>query len=321
MSKQRKKPEEPKRHMLTNIYSDREDIHFYKQSKQATNLYLKEGTLGLSFHAENLRKGILQLFTEAGFKSLQEGIINRKEYSVKKEYGTELEAIIKEVPVIRVKESKELLEAMLGRGVTQEEDGRPWQRLKEALQELKQEYTFVCERRTSDKKIERYSKTAPLFFISEEKYSIQEEGGEELFSPSYYEIRIANEFILLGIQSSPFDFTELPTHPEKLLKEGTEFTKRQELIIAYITTLYAEKHSWNLHQKHKGKVDISFLQLFKAMLLEESQYIGKNKGRYVKELEEAIEVINQNKPKFIHSIDLNKKTEKILIIWEASLYD
>jgi hypothetical protein len=143
--------------------------------------------------------------------------------------------------------------------------------------------------------------------------------GEELFSPTYYEIRIANEFILFGIQSSPFDFTELPTHPEKLLKEGTELTKKQELIIAYITTLYAEKHSWNLHQKNKGKVDISFLQLFKAMLLKENQYTGKHKSRYVKELEEAIEVINQNKPKFIHSIDLDKKKEEVFIKWELSL--
>ena len=218
MRKQKKPAEELKRNMLSNIYSDREDIHFFKQSKQATKLYLKEGTLGLSHYAENLRKGILHLFTEANFKSLQEGIINRKEYEVKKEFGTEAEAFIKEVPVIRVKGNKELLEAMLGREITREEDGRPWQQLGEALKELKQEYTFVIERRLGNNRTEKYTKTAPLFVITEEKYSITEDGEEELFSPTSYEIRIANEFILFGIQSAPFDFTELPTHPEKLLK-------------------------------------------------------------------------------------------------------
>ena len=319
MRKQKKTTEELRRNMLSNIYSDREDIHFFKQSKQATKLYLKEGTLGLSHYAENLRKGILHLFTEANFKSLQEGIINRKEYEVKKEFGTEAEAFIKEVPVIRVKGNKELLEAMLGREITREEDGRPWQQLGEALKELKQEYTFVCERRLGNNRTEKYTKTAPLFVITEEKYSITEDGEEELFSPTSYEIRIANEFILFGIQSAPFDFTELPTHPEKLLKEGTELTKRQELINTYITSLYAEKYSPFLHQKNKDKVCISFTELFKAMLLKESQYTGKHKSRYVKELEEAIEKIELNKPKFIHSIDLDKKKEEIFIKWELSL--
>ena len=323
MRKQKKTAEELKRNMFSNIYSDREDIHYFKQSKQATKLYLKEGTLGLSFHAENLRKGILQLFTEANFKSLPEGTINRKEYEVREVFGTEdhnVEANIKEVPVIRVKGNKELLEAMLGRAITQEEDGgRPYIQLREALKELKQEYTFVCERRLGNNMTAKYTKTAPLFVITEEKYSITKDGEEELFSPTYYEIRIATEFILYGIQSSPFEYTELPTHPEKLLKEGTELTKRQELINTYITTLYAEKHSPFLHQKNKDKVCISFTELFKAMLLKESQYTGKNKSRYIKELEEAVEKIELNKPKFIYSIDLDKKKEEIFIKWEASL--
>ena len=331
MRKQKKTTEELRKYMLSNIYSEREDIHYFKQSKQATNFYLKEGTLGLSFHAENLRKGILHLFTEANFKSLPEGIINRKEYEVKKEYGVKedeknsikgvnVEAVITEVPVIRVKGLKDLLKVMLGREITQEEDGRPYIQLREALQELQQPFTFVCEKRIDkEKRTEKYYKTAPLFVITEEKYSTTEDGGEELFSPTYYEIRIANEFILFGIQSSPFDFTELPTHPEKLLKEGTELTKRQELINTYITNLYAEKHSPFLHQKNKDKVCISFTKLFIAMLLKESQYTGKHKSRYVKELEGAIEVIKQNKPKFIHSIDLDKKKEEIFIKWELSL--
>lgn len=323
MRKQKKTTEELRKYMLSNIYSEREDIHYFKQSKQATKLYLKEGTLGLSFHAENLRKGILHLFTEANFKSLPEGTINRKEYKVREVFGTEdhnVEANIKEVPVIRVKGLKDLLKVMLGKEVTQEEDaGRPYIQLREALQELKQEYTFVCERRLENKRTERYYKTAPLFVITEEKYSITKDGEEELFSPTYYEIRIANEFVLFGIQSSPFDFTELPTHPEKLLKEGTELTKRQELINTHITSLYVEKYSPFLHQKNKDKVCISFTELFKAMLLTESKYTGKNKSRYVKELEEAIEIIKLNKPKFIHSIDLDKKTEKIFIKWELSL--
>ena len=55
------------------------------------------------------------------------------------------------------------------------------------------------------------------------------------------------------------------------------------------------------------------------MLLKESQYTEKNKSRYVKELEETIEIIKRNKPKFIHSIDLDKKKEEIFIKWELSL--
>ena len=156
--------------------------------------------------------------------------------------------------------------------------------------------------------------------ITEEQYSITQDGEEELFSPMYYEIRIANEFVLFGIQKEPFEYTELPTHPEKLLREGTELTKRQKQINDYITYLYAYNSPF-LHQKNKQRISVSFEKFFKTMLIDKSQYTGKNKSRYVRELEEAIEVIKQNKPKIIHRIDLDKKSEKVHIVWEITLYD
>ena len=330
MRKQKKETEELKRNLLSNIYSDREDIHYYKQSGQATKLYLKEGTLGLSFHAENLRRGLLAEFTKFDFSGLSEGVINRKEYKVKEEYGIKsdnenesvnVESVIKEVPVIRVKGLKDLLGMMLGKEITQKEDGRPYIQLREALKELQKPYTFICEKRLDKEgRTEKYYKTAPLFVITEEQYSITQDGEEELFSPMYYEIRIANEFVLFGIQKEPFEYTELPTHPEKLLREGTELTKRQKQINDYITYLYAYNSPF-LHQKNKQRISVSFEKFFKTMLIDKSQYTGKNKSRYVRELEEAIEVIKQNKPKIIHSIDLDKKSEKVHIVWEITLYD
>lgn len=324
MAKKRNKKPSP--FYLHKVYAEEQSsgkIDFYKQGGLATDFFLKEGSWGLSYHAEKLMKGLLARLTKQDFSPLSEDslpaeVVTQKREVMYKEHFRD----IPHVPSIRFDSKGDIVRLMKG---SEEVSPRDYEIFDSAIEELRtnieRKWTETVET-TDGKKVKKtYSADFPLFNIGKFTYSkeAQEKEGTQqtLFETSFYVCSVAHPFLIKGIWEDPSDrltYSVLPVDNKPLLSNSESIKKREEMLLNYFLTYYDRITAYYHSQSGKNKRVFQEEELLVSVMgLEKEAIYGTNRSKYVKELTQALEKIEELK--VIEKIQYNKDSKTVAIYW------
>ncbi|MBM3938805.1 MAG: hypothetical protein FJ333_09175, partial [Sphingomonadales bacterium] len=288
MAKRRSKKESSPFY-LHNVYAEEHTagkIDFYKQGGIATDYFLKEGSWGLSYHAEKLMKGLLGRLTSQHFSPLSEDSLP-PEYPLQKRevmYRDHFKDI-PHVPSLRFESKGDIVRLMKG---SEDISPRDYEIFDSAIEELRsnieRKWTETVE--TTEGKRQKKTITAefPLFNIGKFTYTKEEqekEGSQQtLFEASFYVCSVAHPFLLKGIwedSSQRNNYIMLPIDNRKLLS-SEDIKKREELLLNYLITYYNRVPAHYFTQPGKNKKVFQEEELLHSIMgLEKEVIYGTNR--------------------------------------------
>ncbi len=309
---------------LHNVYAEEQStgkIDFYKQGGLATDYFLKEGSWGLSYHAEKLMKGLLGRLTSQDFSPLSEDSLPA-ELSQKREvvYRDHFKDI-PHVPSLRFDSKGDIVRLMKGSEDISPRDYEIFDSVVEELRSnIERQWTETVETTEGKKQKKTYKAEFPLFNIGKFSYTKEEqekEGTQQtLFEASFYVCSVAHPFLLKGIwedASGGVNYSLLPIDNRKLLS-SEDIKKREELLLNYLVTYYNRIPAFYYKQSGKGKKVFQEEELLHSVMgLEKEAIYGTNRSKYVKELTQALKKIETMK--IIDKIEYLKDSKAVVVYW------